>query len=50
MYIVKLIKSFNLNIKYMYIIHIFLNDFLNIDYIKRIFFYIIICYINYDLY
>lgn len=28
MYIVKLIKIFNLNIKYMYIIHIFLNDFL----------------------
>lgn len=28
MYIVKLIKSFNLNIKYMYIIYIFLNDFL----------------------
>lgn len=28
MYIVKLIKIFNLNIKYMYIIYIFLNDFL----------------------
>lgn len=28
MYIVKLIKGFNLNIKYMYIIYIFLNDFL----------------------